>query len=80
VLVWIVVDGLRLTAVSVALGLGAAILVAPALAAYLVGLPPLDVTAFAGASALLVGVAALASYLPARRAAAVDPLVALRSD
>ncbi|HET9371250.1 MAG TPA: hypothetical protein VFO19_13410, partial [Vicinamibacterales bacterium] len=80
VLAWVDADGLRLTAMSRVVGLAAAMLVAPALAAYLVGLPPLDVTAFTGASVLLAGVAALASYVPARRAAAVDPLVALRSD
>jgi len=44
----------------------------------LFGVERLDIAAFAGMSALMVLVALLASYLPARRASRVDPLVALR--
>jgi putative ABC transport system permease protein len=46
----------------------------------LFGLTPLDASTFAGAAVLFSAVAAIASYLPARRATAVDPLVALRSE
>jgi putative ABC transport system permease protein len=39
-----------------------------------------DPAAFAGAAAMLVAVSTLASYIPARKAAAVDPLIALRDE
>jgi ABC-type lipoprotein release transport system permease subunit len=41
---------------------------------------PTDLPTFAGLAALMLGVAALASYVPARRAASVNPVTALRGD
>ena len=48
------------------------------LGAFLLGLSPLDGLSFAAAALFWVVTAMLASYLPARRAARVDPVVALR--
>jgi ABC-type lipoprotein release transport system permease subunit len=48
--------------------------------ALLFGISPTDPGTFAGLAALMLGVAALASYVPARRAASVNPISALRGD
>ena len=79
-------DVLRLVMrqIVVVLGIGAAIGLALALAAsrligsLLFGIAPTDPLAIGSALALLIGVAMAASYLPARRAARLDPTQALR--
>ena len=64
---------------SLALGIGATILAATRLmTAMLFGVRPADPTTIAGAALLMAVVAALASFLPARKAARVDPMTALR--
>jgi putative ABC transport system permease protein len=68
----------RLVGGGIALGVPAAILIASALKTFLAGLSPVDPIAFAAAAAVMVLVAFAASYLPARRVARVDPLLALR--
>ena len=73
-------QGLALTSVGIAVGLAAAALGARSLQSLLFGVAPLDVTTFALVAAGFVVVAAVASYLPARRAAYVEPVVALRAD
>jgi len=67
-----------LIAIGVSVGLAGALALSRALAGFLAGLGGMDTTAFAAASAILAAVAMLASYVPARRATKVDPMVALR--
>lgn len=73
-------EGARLTAVGLVLGLGASLLVSRVLASFLFGVGATDPATYAGVAALLAAVALLACYLPARRAAHVDPMAALRSE
>jgi ABC-type antimicrobial peptide transport system permease subunit len=65
-------------AVGIVLGLALALSTTRLLATFLFGLTPRDPATVAFATALLVGSAALAAYFPSRRAAGVDPNVALR--
>jgi putative ABC transport system permease protein len=69
-----------LAAAGIALGLAAALGLSRAIAGLLFSLSPTDPATLAGVGGLLLAVALLASYLPARRATRVDPLVALRSE
>lgn len=73
-------QGLTLAAVGVASGLGASLLATRFLRGLLYGVSPSDPGTLLAASFVLLGVALLASWLPARRAAAVDPAEALRRD
>src|SRR6266852_4150650 len=71
-------SGMTLTVLGLAIGLPIAFAVARALAALLFGVEATDPFSFIGLPLLLAAVAALACYLPARRAARLDPLKALR--
>jgi len=73
-------QGMRLVLIGVALGLAGGAAVSRALQTALIGLNPLDPIAYAGVSLFLAAVALIAIYLPARRAASVDPMIALRSE
>ena len=66
-------------AVGIAAGLVAALLLSRLLVSILFQVAPTDVVTYVSVTVFLVAVAALASWLPARRAAALDPLIALRS-
>jgi hypothetical protein len=72
--------GLRLTAVGVGIGLALSAGVAKLLSSAFFGLSATDVVPFTAVSVLLAGVAAVASWIPARRAARVDPMEALRTE
>jgi ABC-type antimicrobial peptide transport system permease subunit len=72
--------GLWLTASGIALGLGLAVVLTRVMSSYLFGVGPMDPLPYAAVSALLAGLSLLAIYLPARRAARIDPNVALRAD
>jgi putative ABC transport system permease protein len=74
----VVSDGLILCGVGVVLGLPLAFTATRVLTSFLYGTQPGDPIVFGAISVLLAAVAALASYIPARRATKVDPLVALR--
>lgn len=73
-------DGLKLALAGVAIGSLLALPLAQVLGALVFGVAIGDAAAFAGACALLVGVAVLAAALPARRAGRLDPISALRVD
>jgi putative ABC transport system permease protein len=79
VLALVLREGLVLGGVGVALGLLGSAMLTRLMSALLVGVTPYDPLAFVAASGLLVLVAALASYVPARRAVKIDPIVALRA-
>lgn len=72
--------GVRLAAIGLAIGLAVGLVATRVLSSMLFGIRPTDAITFAAVSCLLLGVALVASYLPARRATRVDPVVALRYD
>jgi predicted permease len=80
-LVWMFIrSALVLTGVGTAVGLGAAAGLMRLMRTLLFGISPLDPVTFAAVPVALVAAAALASYLPARRTAGVDPVEALRAE
>jgi putative ABC transport system permease protein len=76
----VVGDGMRLVVAGTALGLVAALATARWLESFLYGISGVDAMTFATVPVLLAAVALVACLVPARRAAKVDPLVALRSE
>jgi putative ABC transport system permease protein len=83
-------DGLRLVAIGLAIGVAGALVLTrlvghalvtalPSNGPLLVDVPPTDVLTYAGVAAVLVMVAIAACMMPARRAASVDPIIALRA-
>jgi predicted permease len=80
VLKLVISQGMKLALIGVAIGLAGALGLTRFLSGLLYGVKPGDPLTLVAVSALLIAVALLASYLPARQAAKVDPLVALRHD
>jgi putative ABC transport system permease protein len=74
----VVRQGMWLAGLGIAIGLAGALGVTWVVRSLLVGVSPTDPVSFGGVALFLTAIALLASYLPARRATAVDPIVALK--
>jgi predicted permease len=73
-------EGLGVTLAGIAVGLAGALALTRLMTALLYGVSPTDVATFVAVPVLLAAVALLASFIPARRAAAIDPLEAIRAE
>ena len=76
----VVSEGIRMAGIGIVLGAVAALVAARSLRTLVFGVATTDVATYGAVAAILTVVALAASYIPARRASRVDPLVALRSD
>jgi putative ABC transport system permease protein len=76
----VVRDGMVLVAIGLVIGLGLALASTHLLASFLHAVSPTDAVTVGAVLLLLAGAALLASWLPARRASRVDPMVTLRGD
>jgi predicted permease len=73
-------QGRVLTGAGIAVGIGAAVVITRVMSSFLFGVGPMDPMTYAAVSAVLAAAALLATYVPARRASLVDPIIALRAD
>src|SRR5690606_5326052 len=73
-------DGMIVTVAGISIGITAALALSRVMESLLYGVAATDAVALAGATVILAGTALVASCLPARRAASMDPLLALRAD
>jgi putative ABC transport system permease protein len=80
VLAMIIAQGTKLALAGVGIGLVASLFLTRLMTSLLYGVSATDPVTYLAVSLLLVGLALLASYIPARRAARVDPMVALRHE
>ena len=73
-------QGLALSGVGLAIGLVAALALTRLMSSLLFGIEPTDVVTYVAAIGVILAAAALASYLPARRASAIDPVETLKAE
>jgi putative ABC transport system permease protein len=76
----IIRHGMLLTSVGLVIGLGGSLLLTPVLQSFLIDLPANDSVTFVGVSVLLIAIALVASYVPARRATRINPIATLRAE
>jgi putative ABC transport system permease protein len=76
----VIAQGMRVVAVGVVIGLAGSLVASRLMTKLVYGVSVTDPLTYAGVAALLAGVALVASYIPARRATRIDPLVAMRAD
>jgi ABC-type antimicrobial peptide transport system permease subunit len=74
----VVTQGMWLAVIGVLLGVAAALALTRLIANLLYGVKPWDPISIASVAALLIAIALFATYIPARRASRVDPMVSLR--
>jgi putative ABC transport system permease protein len=74
----VVAQGFKLTLIGVAVGIAGALALTRMLSSLLYSVKPTDPATFIGVTLILTAAALLASYLPARRATKVNPIIALR--
>ena len=80
VLAMVLRDGLVLAAIGIAIGLAGALALTRVLSSLLYEISPMDPLTFGGVAALIMVVAGVACFIPARRAATVEPMIALRHE